>query len=46
LRLAASALAAYTAIARGDVDGAGHALDALLDNIEDFTGATVLGDRR
>jgi DNA-binding GntR family transcriptional regulator len=35
-----------TAIARGDVDGAGHALDALLDNIEDFTRATVLGDRR
>jgi len=34
------------AIARGDVDGAGKALDALLDNIEDFTRATVLGDRR
>lgn len=39
-----SAVAA--AIARGDVDGAGQALDALLDNIEDFTRATVLGDRR
>lgn len=34
------------AIAKGDVDGAGEALDALLDNIEDFTRATVLGDRR
>ncbi|KJK16160.1 GntR family transcriptional regulator [Burkholderiaceae bacterium 16] len=34
------------AIAKGDVDGAGKALDALLDNIEDFTRATVLGDRR
>jgi DNA-binding GntR family transcriptional regulator len=34
------------AIAKGDIDGAGNALDALLDNIEDFTRATVLGDRR
>lgn len=34
------------AIAKGDIDGAGKALDALLDNIEDFTRATVLGDRR
>lgn len=34
------------AIAEGDVEGAGEALDALLDNIEDFTRATVLGDRR
>lgn len=30
------------AIAKGDVDGAGTALDALLDNIESFTRATVL----
>ncbi|SFC22843.1 DNA-binding transcriptional regulator, GntR family [Cupriavidus sp. OV038] len=35
-----------SAIARGDVDGAGEALDALLDNIEEFTRATVLGDHR
>jgi len=34
------------AIARGDMEKAGSALDALLDNIEDFTRATVLGDRR
>jgi len=34
------------AIARGDMEHAGSALDALLDNIEDFTRATVLGDRR
>jgi DNA-binding GntR family transcriptional regulator len=29
------------AIADGDVDGAGRALDKLLDNIEDFTRATI-----
>ena len=29
------------AIADGDVDGAGRALDRLLDNIEDFTRATI-----
>jgi len=33
------------AIAKGDVDGAGQALDRLLDNIEGFTRATVLSDR-
>ena len=38
--------AVASAIARGDVDGAGEALDALLDNIEEFTRATVLGDHR
>lgn len=38
--------AVATAIARGDVEAAGAACDALLDNIEDFTRATVLGDRR
>jgi len=31
-----------TAIAAGDIDGAGQALDRLLDNIESFTRATVL----
>ena len=30
------------AISKGDVDGAGTALDKLLDNIEEFTRATVL----
>ncbi len=30
------------AIAEGDVDGAGQALDALLDNIEEFTHATLV----
>jgi DNA-binding GntR family transcriptional regulator len=30
------------AIANGDVDGAGRALDQLLDNIESFTRATIL----
>jgi DNA-binding FadR family transcriptional regulator len=29
------------AIADGNVDAAGHALDALLDNIETFTRSTV-----
>ncbi|MEM5428681.1 GntR family transcriptional regulator [Cupriavidus oxalaticus] len=38
--------AVASAIARGEVDGAGDALDALLDNIEEFTRATVLGDYR
>ncbi|PVY77951.1 FCD domain-containing protein [Cupriavidus alkaliphilus] len=38
--------AVASAIARGEVDGAGAALDALLDNIEEFTRATVLGDYR
>ncbi|MNT29746.1 FCD domain protein [compost metagenome] len=38
--------AVASAIARGEVDGAGNALDALLDNIEEFTRATVLGDYR
>ena len=33
------------AIAAGDVKQAGERLDALLDNIEAFTRATVLGDR-
>jgi len=33
------------AIAKSDVDGAGQALDRLLDNIEGFTRATVLSDR-
>jgi DNA-binding GntR family transcriptional regulator len=32
------------AIARGDVDGAGRALDRLLDQMEAFTRATVLSD--
>lgn len=32
------------AIARGEVEKAGDALDALLDNIEEFTKATVLGE--
>ncbi|MDX5445560.1 MAG: GntR family transcriptional regulator [Zoogloeaceae bacterium] len=32
------------AIARGDIDGAGKALDSLLDSIEAFTRATVLSD--
>ncbi len=30
------------AISKGDIDGAGEALDRLLDNIEEFTRATVL----
>lgn len=34
-----------SAIASGNVDGAGQALDALLDNIEEFTRATVFADR-
>lgn len=29
------------AIAEGDVDGAGNALDLLLDDLEDFTRSTV-----
>lgn len=33
------------AIAAGEVKRAGDGLDALLDNIEEFTRATVLGDR-
>ncbi|MBA4741844.1 MAG: GntR family transcriptional regulator [Azoarcus sp.] len=32
------------AIARGDVDGAGRALDRLLDQMEQFTRSTVLSD--
>ncbi len=32
------------AIARGDIEGAGNALDALVDNIEAFAKATVLSD--
>lgn len=32
------------AIARGNIEQAGDTLDALLDNIEEFTKATVLGD--
>jgi DNA-binding GntR family transcriptional regulator len=38
--------AVAAAIFKADVEGAGKALDALLDNIEDFTRATVLGDLR
>lgn len=38
--------AVASAIARGDVEASGQALDALLDNIEEFTRATVLGDYR
>jgi DNA-binding GntR family transcriptional regulator len=33
------------AIAAGQVDGAGQALERLIDNINDYTRATVLGDR-
>lgn len=33
------------AIAKGDADTAGQALDRLVDNIESYTRATVLGDR-
>jgi DNA-binding GntR family transcriptional regulator len=33
--------AVASAIAKGDVDGAGRALDALLDNIEEFTRSTL-----
>lgn len=38
--------AVASAIARGNVEAAGTALDALVDNLEEFTRATVLGDSR
>ena len=37
--------AVATAIADGDVNGAGEALDRLIDHIESFTRATVLAER-
>nr|WP_246312675.1 GntR family transcriptional regulator [Aquabacterium terrae] len=37
--------AVATAVAKADADAAGHALDKLIDNIEHYTRATVLGDR-
>lgn len=37
--------AVATAIAKGDVQGAGEALDRLVDNIEAYTKSTVLSDR-
>jgi DNA-binding GntR family transcriptional regulator len=37
--------AVATAIAKGDVQAAGEALDRLVDNIEAYTKSTVLSDR-